>query len=204
MEMVSLTLLRHGRSRADDENVFESRYDSDLSEVGRSQIENLARQWALDTSRGYDLIVASPLKRAKSAAAILAALYKVPVVEEPLLNEIDAGHLSGMDKAEGMRKYPPPTFSGPYDRIVGGSGESEAQLHSRALSAVESILNKKKQRYLLVSHGMLLNAIVRVMFSIPMPVNRDGVSFRFTDGGYLDLQYDETSHRWTVLRFIGA
>jgi 2,3-bisphosphoglycerate-dependent phosphoglycerate mutase len=202
--MVSLTLLRHGRSRADDENVFESRYDSELTQEGRSQIENLSRQWASDSARGYDLIVTSPLKRAASAAAIMAARYKVPVVEEPLLNEIDAGHLSGMDKAEGMRKYPPPTFSGPYDRIVGGSGESEAQLHSRALSAVESILDKKAHRYLLVAHGMILNAVVRVMFGIPMPVNRDGVSFRFSDGGYMDVQYDEMSHRWTVLRFIGT
>ena len=81
-----------------------------------------------------------------------------------------------------------------------GSGESEAQLHSRALLAVENILNMKKTSYLVVSHGMILNAILRSMFGIPIPVNRNGVTFSFGDTGYMDVRYDETTHRWTVLK----
>lgn len=33
---IHLTLLRHGRSRADDEEVHEGRYDSPLTEAGRT------------------------------------------------------------------------------------------------------------------------------------------------------------------------
>ena len=100
-----------------------------------------------------------------------------------------------------MRKYPPPQFANPYDRIVKGTGESEAQVHSRALLAIENILNMKRDSYLIVSHGMILNAILRSMFGIPIPVNRNGVSFRFSDIGYMDVTYDEQKHLWKVLSF---
>jgi broad specificity phosphatase PhoE len=180
--MVGLTFLRHGRSRADDENVFESRYDSELTEVGCRQATDLAQRWKLDDKRRYDVVVTSPLKRAVATAAILADAYKAPVVENELLLEIDAGELCGMDKKEGIRKYPPPQFANPYDRIVMGSGESEAQLHARALLAIESILNMKKSSYLVVSHGMILNAILRSMFGIPIPVNRNGTMSQHIDG----------------------
>ena len=54
---------------------------------------------------------------------------------------------------------------------------------------------------LIVSHGMILNAILRSMFGIPIPVNRNGVSFRFSDIGYMDVTYDEQKHLWKVLSF---
>ncbi|HSO12621.1 MAG TPA: phosphoglycerate mutase family protein [Anaerolineales bacterium] len=37
--------MRHGRSRADDEGVHEGRYDSPLTEIGRSQVERLGILW---------------------------------------------------------------------------------------------------------------------------------------------------------------
>lgn len=39
---MNLTLLRHGRSRADDEDVHEGRYNSPLTDVGRAQAQALA------------------------------------------------------------------------------------------------------------------------------------------------------------------
>ena len=202
--MIQLTFVRHGRSSADDENVFESRYDSELSEVGRRQATDLAKNWEHDEARRYDVIVTSPLKRASATADILAQFLKAPVIQNELLLEIDAGKLCGMDKEEGLRQYPPPQFANPYDRIVMGSGESEAQLYSRALLAIENILNMKRSKYLVVAHGMILNAILRSMFGIPIPVNRNGVSFRFGDTGYMDVAYDEKTHRWTVLQLCNT
>ena len=158
--MIRLTFLRHGRSRADDENVFESRYDSELTDVGCRQAEKLARKWVKEQPRKYDVIVTSPLKRARATADIMARYLTAPVVENELLLEINAGELCGMKKEEGLRKFPPPDFANPYERIVEGSGESEAQLHSRALLSIENILNMKRDSYLIVAHGMILNAIL--------------------------------------------
>jgi 2,3-bisphosphoglycerate-dependent phosphoglycerate mutase len=199
--MLKITLLRHGRSRADDEGVFESRYDAPLTEIGCQQASEIAEKWKQDDHRKYDRIVSSPMKRTMSTAEIFADALGAPVVQSEYLLEIDAGELCGMDKQEGFRKYPIPQFINPYERIVKGTGESEAQLHSRALLAVEYILNIGCESYLVVSHGMILNAILRSMFGIPMPVNRDGVSFQFGDVGYMDIAYDEKKHQWKVLRF---
>lgn len=199
--MEQITFLRHGRSSADDEGVFESRYDSELTAVGRQQAGELAAIWKDDDFRKYKKIITSPLKRAVTTAEIFSDVLEIAVVTSDLLLEIDAGKLCGMDKKEGMRKFPPPRFANPYDRIVMGSGESEAQLHARALLAVEHILNMDDDSYLVISHGMILNAILRSIFAIPMPVNQDGVIFRFGDVGYMDVMYDEKKHLWKVLRF---
>lgn len=200
--MVFFTFLRHGRSQADDEHKFESRYDTDLTEVGRTQIQKLLEEWKHHERRSYDVIVTSPLKRAKSTADILSTLYKVPVIEDEHLNELDAGALCGMDKDEGSHKYPLPQFATPYYRIVDGTGESEAQLHARALLAVEHLINMKMNGYLVVSHGMILNAMLRCIMGSPMPTNKSAVRFALSDASYLDLLYDESTHSWTLLGFV--
>ena len=35
---MQITLMRHGRSRADDEMVHEGRYDAPLTDIGRAQV----------------------------------------------------------------------------------------------------------------------------------------------------------------------
>jgi hypothetical protein len=40
-----------------------------------------------------------------------------------------------------MEKYPASSFTNPYDRIVDGTGESEAQIYSKALLGIEKVLN---------------------------------------------------------------
>ncbi len=200
--MQFITLLRHGRTFADDENRYEGRYDCELADVGIHQAEQLVAKWKSQQSRKYEVIVTSPMKRARATAEILSGLYPVRIIENEHILELDAGELCGMDREEGLKKYPVPSFVNPYDRIVRGTGESEAQLHARALLGIESILNMKKGSCLVVSHGMIINAMIRCMFGIPVPVNQSAVFFKFADTGYMDLSYDETKHRWTIIGFI--
>lgn len=202
--MVQITFLRHGRSSADDEGVFESRYDSKLTATGSRQAEELAAIWKNDDFRKYKKIVTSPLQRAVATARIFSDMLEIAVVTSDLLLEIDAGKLCGMDKKEGLCKYPPPQFANPYERIVMGTGESEAQLHARALLAIEHIFNMDDDSYLVISHGMILNAVLRSIFGIPLPVNRNGVFFKFGDVGYMDVIYDEKKHLWKVLGFSNS
>jgi 2,3-bisphosphoglycerate-dependent phosphoglycerate mutase len=202
--VLNLTLLRHGRTQADDEDRYESRYDAELTDVGRSQAQRLLDDWKRQADRRFDVVVSSPLKRALETARMFSHHYAVPLVVNELLSELDAGKLSGMKRSEGLERYPLPEFIGPYDRIVKGSGESEAQLQSRALLAIEAIVNMENQRYLIVAHGMILNAVVRSMLGIPLPVNGSSARFRFGDLGYMDLTYDKRSHQWTMLGFHAA
>ncbi len=197
--MVWITLLRHGRSQADDDNVYEGRYDSELTAVGKKQVSDLLEKWKHQASRSYDTILTSPLRRASATARVLADHYGVPLIENDLLMEIDSGKLAGMNKAEAERLLPPPAFTSPYDRIAHGSGESYAQLHARALMALEWILNMKRERYLVVAHGGILNAMLRTAMGIAVPINRSGTYFKLGDLGYAELAYDPAECRWTML-----
>ena len=62
---IDITLVRHGRSRADDEVVHEGRYDSPLTGVGCAEAEKAGKDLL---ARGFrcKVIIACPLQRAQS------------------------------------------------------------------------------------------------------------------------------------------
>ena len=76
MQQRALVLLRHGRSRADDERVHEGRYDSPLTDVGRDQARRLAQHWR-ETGAQFDRVVCSSLVRARETAEIVATAIGV-------------------------------------------------------------------------------------------------------------------------------
>jgi 2,3-bisphosphoglycerate-dependent phosphoglycerate mutase len=57
---IQITLMRHGRSRADDEGVHEGRYDSPLTEIGISQVQARADEF-LRREFIFDKIIASTM-----------------------------------------------------------------------------------------------------------------------------------------------
>ena len=67
---IYITFLRHGRSRADDEKVNEGRYDSPLTDIGRTQAQTRAHEF-LSRDIHFDLIVSSTLQRAHETAKII-------------------------------------------------------------------------------------------------------------------------------------
>jgi len=80
--LYSFIFLRHGRSLADDEKVYEGRYDSPLTNIGIDQASNTAR---LLVDKNIDHIITSPLKRAKDTAKIIGTIINAPVEELVLL-----------------------------------------------------------------------------------------------------------------------
>ena len=92
---IHITLMRHGRSRADDEMVHEGRYDSPLTDVGRAHVRARAEEW----KRGnvtFDAIVASTLSRASESARIIGETLDIPVEYDPDWIERDNGPLAGL------------------------------------------------------------------------------------------------------------
>ena len=87
--------MRHGRSRADDEEVHEGRYDSPLTDMGRAQVQQRALLW-LESQVTFDCIIASTLQRALESAKIVGAALNVPVEPDPDWMEMDNGLLAGI------------------------------------------------------------------------------------------------------------
>ncbi|MBK36863.1 MAG: hypothetical protein CME26_15210 [Gemmatimonadetes bacterium] len=89
---IGITFMRHGRSRADDEEVIEGRYDSPLTEVGREQAVRRGEELK---KRGieFDAIIASTLVRASETARIVGEILGIEVEPDADWMEKDYGPL---------------------------------------------------------------------------------------------------------------
>jgi len=198
-DCISIVFLRHGRSRADDEQVHEGRYDSPLTALGREQ----AAQRAADfLTRGFifDSVTASPLLRARETAEIIAATLHLPLETDPDWMELDNGVLAGLPFSETTVKYPRPAFRNPYEQIW-GSGESEWDIYSRAAHALETLIRRGPGKRLVVAHGGVLNAALRTIAGAAPAANNQGLFHAFGDTGYLRCEYVPGAHRWIIREF---
>ena len=110
--MARILLVRHGQSEWNAEGRWQGQADIPLSDLGRAQARAAAQNLG-----SFDLIAASPLKRAAETADIIAnAIGMGPVVHVPLLVERGAGEWSGLTRDDieeqwpgylAARKYPP-------------------------------------------------------------------------------------------------
>jgi 2,3-bisphosphoglycerate-dependent phosphoglycerate mutase len=194
---IHITFMRHGRSRADDENVHEGRYDSPLTEIGRAQIRQRATGWQ---SQGitFDRIIASTLQRAAESAQIVGDILQIPVERDPDWMEMNNGPLAGLSREVAAQRYPQPAFRNPYEPFW-ETGESDWELYGRAARAVEKVIRRGAGRYLVVAHGGILNDALRTIVGSGPTVNASGIWFRFGDAGYARTVYNPQKHQWGLL-----
>jgi 2,3-bisphosphoglycerate-dependent phosphoglycerate mutase len=201
-KVINVTLLRHGRSRADDEGVHEGRYDSPLTKAGREQVHRREQDF-LQRRFQFDLIIASTLQRANETARIIGSTLGIPVEDEPDWMEWDNGPLAGLPFDVAEERYPKPEFRTPYTPMA-GSGESGWDIYSRAARAVQKLVQRGPGSYLVVAHGGILNTALQTMMgAIPM-VNQQGFAIAFGDTGYVRLDYYPGEHRWVLLEFTSG
>jgi 2,3-bisphosphoglycerate-dependent phosphoglycerate mutase len=198
-EEIHVTFLRHGRSRADDEEVHEGRYDSPLTDVGRSQAHARAQEFI---SRGFrfDKIISSTLQRAKETATIIGQLLNISVETDSDWMEMDNGPLAGMSREVAKTEYPKPIFRNPYEPFC-GSGESDWEIYCRAAKAVQKIIRRGAGNYLVVAHGGILNSALRTIVGAQPFINQQGIVFGFGDTGYVRLIYYPSEHLWYLREF---
>lgn len=196
---LEIVFMRHGRSRADDEQVHEGRYDSPLTEVGEAQVHARAQAW-LAQGVQFDTIVASPLVRARRTAEIVGQVLQAPVEPDPDWMELNNGPLAGLPFDVAEEHYPTPDFRNPYEPLA-GTGESDWELYCRAARAVERIVRRGSGRFLVIAHGGILNAAFRTIAGIPPQINHQGIWFGLGDTAYAHFSYEPAHHRWILLAF---
>ena len=196
--MYRLVFLRHGRSLADDEQKHEGSYDSLLTDVGVNQ----ALETAISISKEYkfECIITSPLKRAKQTAEIIQEKIRCSIDINPLFRERDNGILAGIKYEDAKKKYPLPKIDGPFRRFPGNTGENEIEINARALLALNSIIDKGPGSYLIVSHGGILNAVMKRIMEIPIGNKESGVVFKLGDNGFIEMEYREEKNLWIFKR----
>jgi len=187
--------LRHGESVGNVESRWQGQSDYPLTERGRAQAQALASRWKEEKAK-FDLVITSPLIRAKNTAEIIASALDVKVEADPLWMERNIGEIAGLTAAE-VRQLSRPTFITPYDPI-GGSGEGDWVLFLRAGQALHSLLRRPAARYLIVSHGGLLNQLMHAIVGIAPHADPSGVRFRFDNTAFARVFYLSHQHRWAI------
>lgn len=190
--------LRHGESVGNAEERFQGQSDYPLTDAGRAQARALAERWSKESMK-FDLAVTSPLVRARETAEIIAGALNVPLELDPIWMERNNGALSGMTRDEAQELHPQPGFMTPYDSF-GESGEGDWELFLRAGTAVQRLLRRPAGKYLIVSHGGLLNKVMYAILGIPVQANFNGPSFRFGNTGFAMFNYVPSRHQWRFLR----
>ncbi|MCK1998637.1 histidine phosphatase family protein [Psychrobacillus psychrodurans] len=150
--MTIICLVRHGETDWNVIGKLQGRTDIPLNEAGILQAEECSE--FLKTSQ-WDVIITSPLKRAKQTAEIINKNVIVPVVEMEEFLERDYGDAEGMTYEERISKFPNKIYPNQEDR---------ASFNKRVIDGIEKI----NQRYgdnkiLLVAHGAVINTVLAIL-----------------------------------------
>ena len=194
-----VVFLRHGESVGNAEERFQGQADFSLTEKGVAQARTLAARWQEEEIR-FDVCISSPLLRARQTAEIVTRALGTPLEIDADWMEIDNGQLAGLKDDEAAERLPRPTFMTPYTRY-GQTGESRWELYLRAGHAVQSLLGRPPARYLIVSHGGILNMAMYTLLSIAPQAHSHGPRFQFENTGFAAFTYDPAKHNWRMLAF---
>ena len=147
---VTLTLIRHGRTEWNHRGLVQGSSDVPLDNVGRQQARMAADRMAASGSR-WDVIVSSPLIRARETAAILAdrlTLKLGPVYPE--WTEQHFGEAEGLADIEVERRWPDWRMPG---------RETDEAVRTRGSVALARLAEDFGSRdVILVAHGTIIRS----------------------------------------------
>lgn len=191
-----ISILRHGESVGNAESRWQGQAEYPLTDTGREQARALGERWKKETML-FDLIISSPLIRARETAEIIGQALGLKIEFDPLWLERDTGEFSGLTAHQVRENFQHSRFTTPYD-AVGRDGEGDWELFLRAGQALQSLLKRKPARYLIVSHGGLLNQFMHAVVGIAPQANNAGARFRFNNTAFAQLMYYPDLHRWVI------
>lgn len=156
-----LLLLRHGQTPMSAAGQYSGQQDPELSDLGHRQA--IAAAESLHRRGGIDVVLSSPLRRARDTAAEVATRLDCDVEIHPGLTEMDFGVWDGLTFAEARRRDPELHGKWLTDTAVAPpGGESLQKLHRR----VKNLRAELQRDYpgktiLLVTHLTVIKSLIR-------------------------------------------
>lgn len=179
-------ILRHGQTDWNIDFRLQGVTDIPLNETGIAQARDAA---AVIEPTDWDLVLTSPLSRARDTAQIVAEVNGLgEALIETLLLERSFGEAEGLGHEEWKAKYA--------DTNLVPGGESLAELESRAKLLLDKLATDHTgKRILAVSHGALIRKLLRIVSSGEFP--RDGE--RLGNASLSIFVHDGSS--WSIQRY---
>ena len=94
---MKIYVVRHGQTDWNFMNKLQGQTDIELNDIGREQARNAAE---LMKGKKVDLIISSPLKRARETANIINNNYNLSIIEDNRIMERYYGKSEGLTKLE--------------------------------------------------------------------------------------------------------
>ena len=196
---MKIYLVRHGETDWNKQRRIQGREDIELNETGISQANKCGQAFK---SLNIDMVVSSPLKRAKKTAEIIMSYVGVKELNiEYNLTERDFGRLSGltMEEIEKIRE------SGKEDCI-----EKWETLCTRVKAVLDDYrLHFKANNIIMVSHGAAINSLLALLSNHAIGTGTTYIKntcisiIECTDNGFeisdYNLAPEEFSHRLICL-----
>ena len=195
-------LLRHGQTALSVERRFAGRGDIPLTDVGLEQAAAAAARLA---RRGnIDLVLTSPLLRARQTAVAVADAVGVPLAEDVDLAETDFGSWEGLSFGEVMARWPDEMAAWMADADAAPpGGESFAAVAVRVDAALDRLVAAHQGRtVVVVSHVTPIKTIVcrallaptAALFRMHLDVASLCEAAWFADGPALLRSLNDTAH----------
>ncbi|MFC0313877.1 histidine phosphatase family protein [Gordonia phosphorivorans] len=197
-----ITLLRHGQTPLSVDRRYSGHGDPELIELGRAQAAAAARRLG---SRGeIDVIVSSPLARARATAQAVADVVGLPVHVHDGLIETDFGAWEGLTFREAAERDPQLHRQWLGDlEVAPPGGESFAQVGARlAATKLELLEQHRGARILAVSHVTPIKTLLRdalgvgpeLLFRLHLDLASLSIAEYYPDGGAVVKLVNDTGH----------
>jgi broad specificity phosphatase PhoE len=157
-----LILVRHAETEGNLNQVWHGALDAPLTPRGLEQVTATATYLSeLHAQQPINAFYVSPLPRAQSTAAAIAAAIDLPFTVDPGLREFDLGDWEGRSFRE-LREHEnlwgrwdaDPTFAPP-------NGESPVSFNRRAIATLQRLAaHHAGQTVLVVTHGAFIGSVL--------------------------------------------
>ena len=198
MEATEIILIRHGETEWNSQLRMQGHSNSDLSAVGRGQIQALG-EWMKNVS--FDYIYSSDSLRARQTAESITQYSLDTLQFDQRIREKNLGVFEGLTSIEAREQHPGiyRLFKTGGANYVIDEGESTQQVLDRALEFIEEIrLKHPEQRVVMVTHG----GVVRVLMKHTLGISIDApTSFLIKNTGIFRLVWNE---KWLVSQMGGV
>ena len=154
---MKLYLVRHGETELNDKKVYYGSTDCDLTEKGKEQAVSLKTAFA---SVPLDLVLESPLKRAKTTVDLILGEKEVPRLEDGRLKELDFGGWEGKSYTELQGDPLYEQWCREWKTTCPPRGECFLDLAHRVRSFYGDLLKREEERVLIVAHHAVLQQLM--------------------------------------------
>ncbi len=198
MKETEIILIRHGETEWNSQKRMQGHSNSDLSEVGRGQIQELGE---LMKNVSFDHIYSSDSLRARQTAEAITQYSGHTLQFDQRIREKNLGVFEGLTSTEAKERHPEiyRLFKTAGPNYVIDEGESTQQLLERALEFIEEIrLRHPQERVVMVTHG----GVVRVLMKYALGLSIDSPTrFIIKNTGIFGLIWNEN---WLVTQMGGV